>query len=111
MSWIGFLLAMGVMAASTGADRDAAVALAKKQLSAALDVTVDTIELDKAEAVDWPDTSLGCREKGKMYAQMITPGYKVLLKVDEKTYAVHVGAGRAVVCPPLGKTRAKPPRE
>jgi len=111
MRWIGFLLVLGVMAASTDADRDAAVALAKKQLSAALGVSADAIELDKAEAVDWPDAGLGCPERGKMYAQVITPGYKVLLKADGKTYAVHVGAGRAVVCPPLGKGGAKRPRE
>ncbi len=100
------------MAAAADAERDAAVALAKKQLGSALSVSVDAIELDKAEAVDWPDASLGCPEKGMMYAQMLTPGYRVSLKSGGKSYAVHVGAGRAVVCGGTAKPPARPrPRE
>ena len=75
---IVFLL--GAMTAAADAERDAAVALAKKQLGTALGVAEDAIELDKAEAVDWSDASLGCPEKGMMYAQVITPGHKVSLK-------------------------------
>jgi hypothetical protein len=97
------------MAAAADADRDAAVALAKKQLSAKLEVAADSLELDKAEAVDWPDASLGCPEKGMMYAQMLTPGHKVSLKSGGKTYAVHVGGGRAVVCDGSRRAGASPP--
>ena len=32
----------------------------------------------KAEAVEWPDGSLGCPELGVMYIQVITPGYQVV---------------------------------
>jgi glyoxylase-like metal-dependent hydrolase (beta-lactamase superfamily II) len=88
------------MALPTLADsqQDAAVALAKKTLSAKLGVSAGAVQLEKAEAVDWPDASLGCPEKGMMYAQMITPGHKVVLRAGGKSYPVHVGLGRAVVC-------------
>ena len=46
----------------------------------------------EARAVDWPDTGLGCPEKGKAYAQVVTPGFRVLLQLNAKVYRVHVGA-------------------
>ncbi len=104
-----FILLLGLaMAAAQNGERDAAIALAKKTLCAKLGVSVEAVQVDRAEAVDWPDASLGCPEKGMMYAQMITPGHKVLLKTGGKTYPVHVGAGRAVVCGASSKAlRAK----
>jgi len=102
------VLLLGVaMAAVEDSQRDAAVALAKKTLSRALSMSGDAIRVEKAEAVDWPDASLGCPEKGMIYAQMITPGHKVELKAGGKTYLVHVGDGRAVVC---GGVSAPPAR-
>jgi hypothetical protein len=95
---IGILLVGLAMAAAEDKERDAAVALARKTLCGKLGVSADAVQLDKAEPVDWPDASLGCPEKGMMYAQMIVPGYKVSFKVDGKTYPVHVGGGRAVAC-------------
>jgi hypothetical protein len=35
------------------------------------------IHIKKLETINWPDTSLGCPEPGKMYAQVITPGYRI----------------------------------
>lgn len=95
---IGILLLVLAMTAAEDKEQDVAVALAKKTLCGKLGVSADAVQVEKAEAVDWPDASLGCPEKGMMYAQMITPGHKVWLKVGGKTYPVHVGAGRAVVC-------------
>ena len=100
---IGILLLGLAMAAAEDKERDAAVALAKKTLSGKLGVGTEAVQVDKAEPVDWPDASLGCPEKGMMYAQMITSGHKVVLKAGGKAYAVHVGAGRAVVCGDPGK--------
>lgn len=39
------------------------------------------------EAVDWPDSSLGCSRPGEFYAQVVTLGYrvKVQLKTGEPT--------------------------
>jgi hypothetical protein len=92
------LLFVAAMAAAPDAPKDAAVGLAKKTLAGTLGVAVEAVQLDKAEAVDWADASLGCPEPGMMYAQVITPGYKVSLKVDGKTHSVHVAGTRAVMC-------------
>lgn len=65
------------------------VDIAKKDLSAILNIPVSDISLIKEEAVEWPDASLGYPEKGKMYAQVITPGFKIILKADNKLYEYH----------------------
>lgn len=49
----------------------------------------EEIEIASVEPIDWPDTSLGAPEKGKMYLQVITPGFKIVYKVKGKEYEVH----------------------
>jgi hypothetical protein len=96
------VLALGVAMAGAGeAGRDDAVALARKTLAGALAVPVERVEVQKAEDVDWPDASLGCPEKDRRYAQVITPGHRVVLKAGGRTYEVHTAGSRAVVCPPV----------
>ena len=65
------------------------VDIAKKDLSDSLKIPVADIQLVKEEAVDWPDTSLGYPEEGMMYAQVITPGFKIILKSGNKLYEYH----------------------
>ena len=65
------------------------VDLAIKDLSQRLNIQVEEIKLVKEEAVDWPDTSLGYQEKGMDYAQVITPGFRIILKARDKLYEYH----------------------
>jgi len=65
------------------------VDLAKKDLSERLNIPPGDITLVKEEAVDWPDTSLGYPEEGMMYAQVITPGFRIILKAGDKLYEYH----------------------
>lgn len=65
------------------------VDIAKKDLSERLNLPVEEIKLVKEEAVDWPDTSLGYPEKGMMYAQVITPGFRIIVKAQDKLYEYH----------------------
>jgi hypothetical protein len=89
----------GAMAESGPASRDEAVQIAKRTLSAALAVRESEIRLDDAAASSWPDASLGCPEPDMAYAQVVTPGYRVALRVGPKRHVVHVAGERAVVCP------------
>jgi len=86
-----------------------ALTLAKETLAKELGVDEEEITVERAEPVRWRDTSLGCPQKGMMYAQVITPGYRVWLQVEGKTYDVHVGSGRAVVCESASKVVKTPP--
>ncbi len=42
-----------------------------------------------SEAVEWPDACLGVTLEGEMCAQVITPGYKVVLSANGNTYTYH----------------------
>ena len=78
--------------------KDKAIEAAKTALKEESDIGDGFLVVRRANAVDWPDAGLGCPEKGKSYAQVVTPGYRVLLQVEGALYRVHVGGGNAVVC-------------
>src|SRR5687768_12515424 len=40
------------------------------------------VRIGSVEAVDWPDAGLGCPEPGRVYVQVITPGWRTTLEVD-----------------------------
>ena len=76
------------------------VAAAKERLASELDTSVEVVEIIAVEPVEWSDTSLGCPEPGQMYAQVITPGYRVLLEAEGEQFEVHTDreGQTAVIC-------------
>ena len=50
---------------------------------------IEDPSLAVVEAVEWPDTSLGCPEEGQLYAQVIVPGYKLTFERDGTQFEVH----------------------
>ena len=57
------------------------------------------IRLASVDAVEWSDASLGCPQPGMMYAQVITPGYRVVLEAEGQQYTYHTDTGQyAVLC-------------
>jgi hypothetical protein len=53
-----------------------------------------------AEAVTWPDGSLGCPQPGMMYTQALVPGYRVRIEVGGQVLDYHSGrSGRPGLCP------------
>ena len=54
-----------------------------------------------SEAMDWSDASLGCPQEGYAYAQVITPGYKLIFDRAGTSHAVHSNAdgSHMVICP------------
>ncbi len=83
----------------TRKERERAVARAKTLLADKLGVEESKIAVESAKAATWPDAALGCPEKDHMYAQVVTSGWAVVLESQGKTHEVHVGRGRAVICP------------
>jgi len=73
------------------------VRLALEDLAQKLGLAPEAIRLVSVEAVEWSDTSLGCPQPGMMYAQVITPGFLVVLEANGKQYAYHTDADRFVV--------------
>jgi hypothetical protein len=74
-----------------------AVRLAREDLAQKLGQAPEAIHLVSVEAVEWSDTSLGCPQPGMMYAQVITPGFRVVLESEGKKYDYHTDRGRVVV--------------
>ena len=38
---------------------------------------------------EWPSTALGCPQPGFSYAQVVTPGYEILLQAGGREYEYH----------------------
>ena len=70
--------------------RDALVALARQDLAGRLAIEPEQadheISIIQATAQEWPDASLGCPQPGMMYAQVITPGYQIILEAAGRRY-------------------------
>lgn len=73
------------------------VEMARADLAQQLDISPDEIQVEDVEAEDFPDASLGVPEPGKSYAQVITPGYVILLEAEGETYEYHAAGERVVL--------------
>ncbi len=76
------------------------VALAQADLTQRLRVTDEAIAVKSVEEKEWPDTSLGCPQKGMMYLQVITSGFRIVLTANGRDYEYHTDLARAVLCSP-----------
>ncbi len=83
--------------APAGQGTERAIQLARQEMAQKMSVAIDEIREVSVEAVDWPDTSLGCPQPGMMYAQMVTPGFRVKLTVKGQTVEYHTDSGRRAV--------------
>lgn len=62
-------------------------------------VNRDAITVASVTEQQWPDAAMGCPQPGQMYAQMIVPGYRVVLQANGNRYAYHSDRrGNFVVC-------------
>jgi hypothetical protein len=81
------------------AEAAGAVHAAQTDLAERLGVEKGAIEVLSVEPVDWPDASLGCPQPGMVYAQVITPGFRVVLRAGEEKHTYHTDtADQAILC-------------
>ncbi len=59
---------------------------ARQVLATRLALRMDEVIITSVQPQEWPDACLGLAEPGQMCAQMITPGYLVILKVNDEQY-------------------------
>ena len=73
---------------------------ARKLLADELGVDEGDFRLDSSEGVEWSDASLGCPQEGYAYAQVLTPGYKLVFDLAGTSYAVHANSdgSHMVIC-------------
>lgn len=69
-------------------------------IAADLGVSPESVQVITIESRDWPDSSLGCPQPDMLYAQVITPGYLVLVDVSGERIEYHTDErGTVVRCP------------
>ena len=67
------------------------IKMAKDDLAQRLSVEISQIRVLDARDVVWPNSSLGCPQPGMLYAEVLTPGYLILLNVNGQEYEYHAG--------------------
>ncbi len=75
--------------------------MARIDISERLNISIDSIQLVRVVPMEWPDTSLGYPEEGKAYAQVITPGLRIVLGVGSTLYEYHSDTERVIAPPDL----------
>lgn len=78
---------------------------AVEDLATRLGVNPTDITVVSSEEVTWRDASLGCPEPGRMYAQVLTPGVRIVLEVNGRHFDYHAAAGK----PPFLCENPQPP--
>lgn len=73
-------------------------AVAIQALVAALGIAPERARVISSEARDFPDASLGCPQPGMAYAQVITPGHRILVEADGRRFDVRVAGNLGRVC-------------
>jgi len=72
------------------------VALAKSDLAKRLGI--DSSAILKVEPVEWPDSCLGCASPDTACAQVITPGFRIVLEAIGEEWVYHSSHSR-ISCP------------
>jgi hypothetical protein len=73
------------------------VIAAEQELSKELGIPVDEIDYVSFSREDWPDACLGLAEPDEMCAQVITPGWRVVLMAEGAKYVYRTDASGEVV--------------
>ena len=63
--------------------------LASTSLSSQLEIREISLTPIGIELIDWPDASLGCPKPGYLYAQVITPGYRITFDLNGVIHKIH----------------------
>jgi hypothetical protein len=76
---------------------DAIISLVKDDLAQKTGVSLDKIKVLEADAVEWPDGSLGCGKPGTEYVQVVTPGFRISLEADSKVFSYHTNTSKQII--------------
>ena len=64
----------------------------REVLAGRLGVSAERLQVESAEQGSWSNTSLGCPKPGEVYAQVLTPGNRVVLSYNDQSYTYHTNA-------------------
>jgi len=81
-----------VTSPSPAAQNNPAVDAALREAATYLGVPATSLTVERVEPRDWPDAALGCPRPDVMYAQVVTPGYLVVISGAGKVLEYHTDA-------------------
>ena len=114
-TWILVLVCTGLILAACGANQSNAqatqsnpaleevippdVALnVQNQVSEALGVPIESLQLQNIEKMDWPNSCLGLPSEGdEVWAESITPGWLLTFNINDQQYLYRVDSTGTVV--------------
>ncbi|AGL03691.1 stalk domain-containing protein [Desulfoscipio gibsoniae] len=73
------------------------ISLAKEDLSKRLGFPENKITLKSIESVNWPDSSLGYPKPNKIYGEVVTPGYRIILRYNDNEFEYHSNMTGSVI--------------
>jgi len=79
--------------ASTTPNLQSLVDKAREDLAQRLSISTTQINIIEAKEVTWSNSSLGCPQPGMLYADVLTPGYLILLNANGQDFEYHTGKG------------------
>lgn len=98
---VAALLALAVLSsAACAADPEPAgpEAIALQTVAEALGIAAAGARVISSEFREFPDASLDCPQPGMAYAQVITPGHRVLVEANGRRFDVRVAGTRGRIC-------------
>lgn len=87
----------GSSAVTIPAEAQPVVDLVLQDAATQLGVDASALSVTAIEAVEWPDASLGCPEDGGVYAQVVSPGYRITVTNGITSLEYHTGLNDAFV--------------
>ena len=78
-------------AQAADADQPAVAQDCRRDLAERLGLSVDDVSVVDVRSTTWPDAALGLPEPGHLYAQVLTPGWSLLLEVRSIRYLYTAG--------------------
>ena len=77
----------------------AAVDAALRDAAAKVGGNPADLRVEQVLPQEWSDSSLGCPQPGAMYAQVITPGFRIVIAAGARQLEYHADErGRVVLC-------------
>lgn len=73
------------------------ITTARDDLAGRLSIPPTNININEAREVTWSDASLGCPQAGMAYADVLTPGYLIVLEYAGNRYEYHAGRGPEIL--------------
>lgn len=98
----GILAALLLAAQLTTVVADPAIdspeVIARRTVTDAFRVAPGSVRVISSVPRDFADASLGCPQPGMAYAQVITPGYQVLIEADSRRFDVRIAGTTSRIC-------------